>query len=109
MSDIIPIFEDFNNKKTKNINIDYIEPRIKVSTSLWKIFKFVAATQEKKVPDAISESIELWINNIDNLSAIHKCECGKNIDIENNYYHKRKDGIDLYYCSMKCLVEYYKK
>lgn len=109
MSDTVPIFEEFNNKKTKNNDIDYIEPRVKVTTKLWKIFKFVAATQEKRVPDAISEAIELWINNINNLNTVYKCECGKNIDIENNYYHKRKDGIDLYYCSMKCLVEYYKK
>lgn len=109
MSDIIPIFEKSDNKKRKNNNIDYIEPRIKVSVSLWNIFKFIAATQNKNVPNAISESIELWINNFNNLSVVHKCECGRMINIESDYYHKRKNDVDIYYCSMKCLIDYYKK
>ena len=109
MSDTVPVFEEVYNKNIENNNDDYIRPRISVSSNLWNLFKFVTSIQNKKIIDTLNEAIRLWID-INNLSVSYKCcRCDKNIDVKNDFFTRKKNNENIYYCSFKCLVENYNK
>jgi len=86
----------------KKNNNDYIKTRVEIKKKIWRVFKGIVSMKDLSIPDAMTEAIVLWLDEIETVK--HICCVCKN-EINNDYIRKMIDGDIVYYCSTECIIK----